>query len=119
MGQSGDFLCSSADSNSCASSSSANCIICGEHDAIKNLHPAGTFHASKSKLNTERVMKVTNNWKDIAVYIGDKALVNRLMIDNLDANSSFYNKRCSTNLYNRFTKKNRKENVRGKLILTM
>ena len=49
------FLCSSTNLNSGASSSSVNpnpiCIICDEHDAIENLHAAGVFHASKSKLN--------------------------------------------------------------------
>ena len=104
VGQSSTFLRSSTGSNSRASSSSANpnpiCIICGEHDATENLHSAGAFHASKSKLNTEHVMKLTNNWRDIAVYIGDNALVNRLMIGDLGANSSFYHKCCSTNLYN-------------------
>ena len=76
---------------SSASSSSAIpnpiCIICGDHDAIENVHAAGTFHASKSKLNSEHVMKLANNWRDIAVYIGDNALVNRLMIGDLGANS--------------------------------
>ena len=44
----------------------------------------------------EHVRKLTNNWRNIAVYIGDNALVNRLMIGDLGANSSFYHKRCST-----------------------
>ena len=95
------------------------CIICGQHDATENVHAAAAFHASKSKLNSEHVMKLTNNWRDIAVYIVDNPLVNRLMIVELGANCSFYHKRCSTNLYNRFTKKSRKKNVREKLILTM
>ena len=90
------------------------CIVCGEHDAVENVHAAGAFHASKLKLNSEHVMKLTNNWRDIAVYIGDNALVNRLMIVDLGANSSFYHKRCSTNLYNRFTKK-QKEECKGKI----
>ena len=125
MGQSSAFLCSSMSSNSHASSSSANpnpiCIICGEHDSIESLHAAGAFHASKSKLNIEHLMKLANNWGDIAVYIDDNTLVNRLMIGDLGANSSFYHKSCSTTLYNRFTKrknKKRKRNVREKLILT-
>ena len=59
-------------------------------------------------------MKLTNNWRDIAFYIGDNALVNRLMIGDLGANSSFYHKRCSTNLYNGFTKK-QKEECKGKI----
>ena len=80
------------------SKSKSYCIICGEHDAIKNLHVAEAFYASKSKLNTEHVMKLTNNRRDIAVYIGDNAIVNRLMIGDLGANSSFYHKHCSTNL---------------------
>ena len=101
VGQSSAFLRSSMGSNSRASSCSAIthpiCIICGEHDASENVHAAGTFHASKSKLNNEHVIKLKNNWGDIAVYIGDNALVNRLMIGDLGANSSFYHKRCSTN----------------------
>ena len=102
VGQSGAFLRSSVDSNSRASSSSAIpnpiCIIYGKHDAIENVHAAGAFHASKWKLNSKHVMKLTSNWRDIAVYIGDNALVNRLMIGDLGTNSSFYHKRCSTNL---------------------
>ena len=47
-----------------ASSNLANpnpiCIIFGEPDVIENLHAAGAFHASKSKLNVEHVMKLTN-----------------------------------------------------------
>ena len=39
----------------------------------------------------------------------DNALVNRLMIVDFGANSLFYHKRCSTNLYNRFTKKQKEE----------
>ena len=118
VGQSSAFLRSSMGSNSRGSSSSAIpnpiCIVCGEHDAIENVHAAEAFHASKSKLNSEHVMKLTNNWRDIAVYIGDNALVNRLMIGDLGANSSFYHKRCSTNLYNGFTKK-QKEECKGKI----
>ena len=59
-------------------------------------------------------MKLKNNWRDIAVCIGDKALVNRLMIGDLGANSLLYHIRCSTNLYNRFTKK-QKEECKGKI----
>ena len=86
-GQSSTFLRSSMGSNCraslCSAISNLICIICGEHDAIENVHVAGAFHASKSKLNSEHVIKLTNNWRDIAVYIGDNALVNRLMIDDL------------------------------------
>ena len=98
VGQSSAFLRSSMGSNSRASSSSAIsnpiCIICGEHDATENVHAAGAFHVSKSKMNSEHVMKLTNNWRDTAVYIGDNPLVNGLMIGDLGANSSFYHKRC-------------------------
>ena len=82
------------------SNSNPICIICTE-----KVHAAGAFHASQSKLNSEHAMKLTNNWKDTAVYIGDNELVNRLMIGDLGANSSFYHKRCSTNLYKANLKK--------------
>ena len=65
-------------------------------------------------MNTEHVMKLTNNRRDIAVYIGDNAIVNRLMIGDLGANSSFYHKHCSTNLWNQFTKK-KKEKCKRKI----
>ena len=99
MGQSRAFLHSSMGANSCASSGSAIsnpiCIICGELDAIENVHAAAAL--SKSKLNSEHVMKLTNTWRDISVYLGDNALVNRLMIGDFGADSSFYHKRCSSN----------------------
>ena len=118
VGQSSAFLGSSMDSNSRASSSSLNpnpiCIICSEHDAIENLYAAKAFHTSKSKLNTKHVMKLTNNWRDKAVYIGDNTLVNRLMISGPGANISFCHKRCSTNLYNQFTNK-QKDECKGKI----
>ena len=41
----------------------------------------------------------------MTVYIGDDALTSRLMIGDLAANSSFCHKRCSTNLFNEYTKK--------------
>ena len=34
-------------------------------------------------MNIEHVMKLTKNWRDIAVYIGDNALVNRIMVGDL------------------------------------
>ena len=99
MGQSSAFLHSSMGSNSRASSGSAIpnpiCIICGEHNAIENAHAAAA--SFKSKLNSEHVMKLANTWRDRAVYIGDNALVNRLMIGDIGADSSFYHKRCSSN----------------------
>ena len=109
MGESSAFFRSSMGSNALTSSSSAIpnpiCIICGEHDATENVHAAGAFDASKSKLNSEHVIKLTYHWRDRAAYICDNALVNSLMmIGDLGANSSFYQKR-SANLFNQFTKK--------------
>ena len=34
-------------------------------------------------MNIEHVMKLTKNWRDLAVYIGDNALVNRIMVGDL------------------------------------
>ena len=113
MGRSSAFSRSSMGSNARTSSSSAIpnpiCIICSEHDAIENVYVAGAFHASKWKLNTEHVIKLTNNWRDIAVYIGNNALVSSLMIGDRGANCSFYHKHCSANLFNRLTTKQKEE----------
>ena len=122
MGQSSAFLRSFTDSNYCASSSSAIlnpiCIICSEHDVIKNVHATGAFYASKSKLNTKHVMKLTNNWRDIPVYIGNDALLNRLVIDDLGDNNSFYYNFLQLT-YTIDLQKNRKKNARENLILIM
>ena len=72
VGQSSAFLHSAMGSNTCVSSSPVNpnhiYIICYEDDAFENLLAAETFHVSKSKLNTEHVMKVTNNWRDSCCF---------------------------------------------------
>ena len=94
------------------------CIICGDHDVIENFHAARAFHTSKSKLNSEHVIKLTNNGRDIAVYIGDNTLVNRLILVILVLAAHF-----TTNVaqltYTVDLQKSRKKNVREKLILTM
>ena len=119
VGQSTAFSRPSTVSNYRTSSSSANaiCITCNENDAIENLHATGVFHASEPKMNAEHVMKVTSNSRDMAVYIGDNALVNRLMIGDLGTKAYFTTKIVqiagTTDL-----QENRKENVRQKLILT-
>ena len=59
-------------------------------------------------INRNWILKMLLSWQKIgekAVYIGDNALVDRLMIGDVGSNSSFYHKRCSTTLYNRFIKK--------------
>ena len=61
-----------------------------------------------------QVQQIQSYWRDIAVYIGSNALVNRLMIGDHGANSWFCHKRCSNNLYSRFTKK-QKEECKGKI----
>ena len=78
----------------------------------------GAFHASKSKLNSQHVMKLTNNWRDISLYIGNNALVNRLMIGDLGL-TAYFTANVVQLIYTIDLQKNRKRNVREKLILTM
>lgn len=53
----------------------------------------------------DQVLKLTNQWKNEAIFLGDDALASRLIIVDLGAKSSFYHKRCSTVLYNDYMKK--------------
>ena len=85
------------------------CVICNEFDDIDNLHAAGAFHASKEKLKAEHVNKQTQQWREMALVVEDDGLASRLQIQDLGASSSFYHKLCSTNLYNRFVKKNKEK----------
>ena len=63
-------------------------------------------------------MKLTNNWRDIPVYIGDDAFVNRLIIGDLGDNNSFYYNFLQLT-YTIDLQKNRKKNARENLILIM
>ena len=44
---------------------------------------------------------------------GDDELTSRLLVGDLGANRSFYHKLCSTKLYNKFVKKDKKRKQTG------
>ena len=103
----------SSSSRSSTDSSKPKCIICNEFDELNNLHAAGALHATKTKLKVEHVTKQTEQWRQMALTVGDNGLASRLSIGDLGANSSFYHKRCSTRLYNEFVKKDNERKQGG------
>ena len=111
VAESGRSLRGSTASTSGRASLSADsiCIICGKPDDVCNLHAAGALHATKSKSDVDHVTKLTNQWRTMAIFLGDDALRSRLMIGDLGANSSFYHKRCSTKFYNDYRNKQNKQ----------
>ena len=89
------------------------CIICKEIDELKNLHDAGAFHVTKTKLKADRVTKQTEQWRHMATTIGDRRLASQLSIGDIGVNSSFYHKRCYTKLYNDFIKRDNEKKQGG------
>ena len=74
-----------------------------------NLHAAGTLHAKKDKLDLQHNEKLSENWRKIAIFLGDDAFASRLMIGSLNSNTSFYHGNSRTNLFNRVKKKKNEE----------
>ena len=72
------------------------CIICNKYDDIQNMCAAGSLHATKSKLASKHVSKLTEQWREMARVTGDDGFASRLAIGDLGANSSFYHKICYT-----------------------
>ena len=65
------------------------------------------------KLNVENVTKQTEKWRQMDLIDGDDELTSRLLVGDLGANRSFYHKLCSTKLYNKFVKKDKKRKQTG------
>ena len=70
------------------------CYICGEDDTLCNLHAAGAKSATKEKLDYSNVEQQTSKWREMATLLGKKALLSRLMIGDVGANSIFYHLNC-------------------------
>ena len=100
-------------SRSSTDSSIPKCIVCNEIDELKNLHAAGALHATKTKLKADHDTRQTEKWRHMATTIGDSRLASRWSIGDLRVDSSFYHKRCYTEWYNDFMKKNNEKKQGG------
>ena len=74
------------------------CYICGEEDMLCNLHAAGAKGATKDKLNYSNVEQQTSKYREMATFLGKKALLSRPMIGDLGANSIFDHLNCYVRL---------------------
>ena len=68
------------------------CCICSVED--------GTYHASKTKTDISHVTTLTENWRVMAITVGNEFLLNKLAFGDVAANDMFYHSKCLKKLGN-------------------
>ena len=58
------------------------CAISNQTDLPENLHARGSFHATTRSVNAKH-KDVTENWKSIALKVGNEALLNHYLLGTL------------------------------------
>ena len=87
----------------------AFCAICNQTDSPKNLDARGSLHATKRSVNAKH-KEVTENWKFIALKVGNKTLLNHLSTGDASSNESYYHAKCNKSLWNRCIKIDKENN---------
>ena len=57
-------------------------------------------HAKKRKADGSHVKRLTDEWKELAIFLGDDVLVQKLSFKDVTADQLFYHKKCLTNFHN-------------------
>ena len=82
------------------------CAICGEVDKAENLHAAGAFHATASDVDPAHLKDLTNQWKSMAVKLGNDRLLSLLSSGDTASNQLLYHGSCNTSMWNECNKIN-------------
>ena len=54
------------------------CTICNQTDSSESLHTRGSFHVTKWSVNAKHNKEVTENWKSMALKVGNETFLNHL-----------------------------------------
>ena len=77
------------------------CAICGELDDDKNLHAAGTLHATDDDVNASHNNALTTKWKSMAIKVGNERLLNLLSLgDDISCKELYYHGQCNVQMWN-------------------
>ena len=69
------------------------CCFCEDDDDVINRCAAGTFHASVVKNDPLHVNRLTEEWKNMASFLGDSNLLIRLSGGDVASNELSYHKK--------------------------
>ena len=83
---------------------SSFCAICSLIDNTKNLCAAGTFHATKGKVNISHNDKLTVFFRKMAATVGNEFLLKTVVFADLAANEIFDNRKCYKDLVRQYNK---------------
>ena len=75
------------------------CAICNQTESPGNLHARGSFHATKRNVNAKHNKEVTENWKSMALKVGNKTLLNQLSTGDASSNELYYHVKCNKSLW--------------------
>ena len=75
------------------------CCFCSEIDTENNLTAAGTFHATKNKVDVDHVSNLTEKWKTMAAKLEYSELLSRLSFGDIVSNELYYHKSTIKNCY--------------------
>ena len=80
------------------------CAICSEDDVDKNLHSAGSFHATQKHVNDKHNEEQTAKWKEMALKLENSFLLNLLSTGSLASNELYYHIECRNNMVRNYQK---------------
>ena len=77
------------------------CCFCSKTDTESNL-TAGTFHATKNKVDINHVSNLTEKWKTMAAKLDYSELLSKLLSGYIVSNELYYHKSTIENCYVEF-----------------
>ena len=81
------------------------CCFCTKPDIEEHLIAAGTYQASKKKVNTLHLKQLGEKWLNWALCLENYThVVTTLSVGDLTSNQLYYHKRCYTEFYNAYSK---------------
>ena len=80
------------------------CAICNQTDSPENLHARGSFRATKRNVNAKHNKEVTENWKSMALKVGNETLLNHLSTGDASSNELYYHAECNKSFWNQCIK---------------
>ena len=76
------------------------CAICGKLDEEENLHAAGSLHATATNVDEAHAKALTDQWKSMAIKLGNDRLLGLVSSGDTASNELFYHGKCNLEMWN-------------------
>ena len=80
------------------------CAICNQPDIIDNLHAAGSLHATKNDVNAKHNNEMTNQWRSMALKVGNESVLSLLSNGDVASNELYYHGTRNNAMWNECSK---------------